>query len=174
MKKILIKIWDHLEEIFLLPSLMFSVGLIFLQVIMRYVVGQSLTWSEELARYLYIWQTWIGVSYAAKNGTHLRITMVKDRLSAKSQQVLELFVTLVWIGFAIFIIVQGMSAVETIARFGQKSSALQIPMQICYVAIPVGMVLMIIRLIERTIKGFLHKDEAGKLDAEVEKGEITS
>lgn len=167
MKPVLIKLWDHLEEIFLIPSLMFSVALIFLQVIMRYVVGSSLTWSEELARYIYIWQTWIGVSYAARNGSHLRITMIRDRLPPKAQQILELFVVLVWIGFAVFVIVQGITAVETITRFGQVSSALQIPMQICYFSIPVGMTLMIARLIERTIKSFIRKDT-------VEEGEIAS
>ncbi len=160
------KIWDNLELYFLLPSLMFSVGLIFLQVVMRRL-GHSLTWSEELARYLYIWQTWIGISYAARNGTHLRITMVKDKLPALGQKILELFVTLVWVGFAVFVIFQGMTAVSTIASFGQRSSALQIPMQFCYMAIPVGMVLMSIRLIEHTIKGFLKKDKE-------EKGEVAS
>jgi TRAP-type C4-dicarboxylate transport system permease small subunit len=160
MKSVLLKVWDHLEEIFLIPSLMFSVGLVFLQVIMRHVFQNSLTWSEELARYLYIWQTWIGISYAARNGSHLRITMVKERLPEKAQQVLEVFVTLVWIAFAIFIIMQGMAAVDTISRFGQRSSALQIPMQVFYYSIPVGMILMIIRLIERTIKRFLHKKSA--------------
>lgn len=150
--KVLLKIWDHLEEIFLIPTLMLSVGLVFLQVIMRYVFQNSLSWSEELARYLYVWQTWIGVSYAARNGSHLRITMIKDRLSAKGQKMLELFVTVVWVGFAIFVIVQGMSAVITITTFGQKSSALMIPMQICYYSIPVGMGLMIIRLLQHAWK----------------------
>lgn len=150
--KILLKIWDHLEEIFLIPTLMFSVGLVFVQVIMRYVFHNSLSWSEELARYLYVWQTWIGVSYAARNGSHLRITMLKDRLPAKGQKVLELFVTVVWIGFAIFVIIQGMSAVNTITSFGQRSSALRIPMQFCYYSIPVGMVLMSIRLLQHAWK----------------------
>jgi TRAP-type C4-dicarboxylate transport system permease small subunit len=155
--RILRKIWDHLEEIFLIPSLMFSTALIFIQVIMRYVFHHSLSWSEELVRYLYVWETWIGVSYAARNGTHLRITMVKDRLPAAGQKVLELFVTAVWIGFAVFVFIQSAAAVKTIMSFGQVSSALKIPMQFCYASIPVGMVLMIIRVIERTVKDLFLK-----------------
>lgn len=155
MKGTLLKIWDHFEEFFLIPSLMFSVALVFIQVIMRYVFKNSLTWSEELARYLYIWQTWIGISYAARNGSHLRITMIRDRLPEKGKQILELIVTLIWIAFGIFVIVMGAQAVSTIASYGQKSAALQIPMQICYIAIPVGMFLMCVRLVERTVKDFL-------------------
>lgn len=157
MKAILLKIWDHLEEFFLIPSLMLSTGVIFLQVIMRYVFRNSLTWSEEVVRYLYVWQTWIGVSYAARNGSHLRITMIKDRLPEKGQKALEAFVAVVWVGFAIFVMLQGLSAVHTIASFGQRSSALRIPMQICYMSIPVGMVLMSVRLIERTVKDVFGK-----------------
>ena len=160
MKQTLYKIWDHLEEYVLVYSLMVSVALVFVQVVMRRVFNNSLSWSEELARYLYVWQTWLGVSYAARNGTHLRITMLKDRLPAKVQQILEIFVVLVWMGFGIFVIYQGMGVVNTIASFGQKSSALKIPMQFCYMSIPVGMFLMCIRIVERTVKDqFLQKKE---------------
>ena len=161
MKQTLYKIWDHLEEYVLVYSLMVSVALVFVQVVMRRVFNNSLSWSEELARYLYVWQTWLGVSYAARNGTHLRITMLKDRLPAKAQQILEILVVLVWMGFGIFVIYQGMGVVNTIASFGQKSSALKIPMQFCYMSIPVGMFLMCIRIVERTVKDqFLQKKEA--------------
>ena len=155
MKGTLLKIWDHFEEFFLIPSLMVSVALVFIQVIMRYVFSNSLTWSEELARYLYVWQTWIGVSYSARNGTHLRITMLRDRLPQKGQQILELFVTIVWVIFGIFMIVMGMRTVATITAYGQTSAALMIPMQFCYVSIPIGMFLMCIRLVERTVKNFM-------------------
>jgi len=163
MKETLLKVWDHLEEFFLIPSLIISTGLIFFQVIMRYIFRNSLSWSEEVVRYLYVWQTWVGVSYAARNGSHLRITMLKDRLPEKAQKVLEVFVVIVWVGFAVFVMIQGLSAVHAIASFGQKSSALRIPMQICYMSIPVGMVLMSVRLIERTIK-YLRKSEGGSAE----------
>jgi len=163
MKQTLLKIWDHFEEYILTYSLMVSVALVFIQVIMRRIFNNSLTWSEELARYLYVWQTWLGVSYAARNGTHLRITMLKDRLPEGAQKVLEVFVTAVWIGFGLFVMYQGMAVVNTITTFGQKSSALRIPMQICYVSIPVGMLLMCVRVVERMVKDtFIQKKEAAE------------
>ena len=163
MKQKLLFVWDHFEEFLLVPSFMFSVALVTLQVIMRYVFSNSLAWSEELTRYLYIWQTWLGVSYAAKKGSHLRITIFSDKLSGKARLCLEIFVTVLWIGFAAFVFYQGMSAIDTIASFGQKSSALRVPMQYCYLAIPVGMALMSIRLVEATVKNILNfvKSEKG-------------
>jgi TRAP-type C4-dicarboxylate transport system permease small subunit len=154
-------IWDHLEEIFLLPSLVFSVALIFVQVVMRYVFGHSLSWSEELARYLFIWQIWIGVSYAAKNKSHLRILMVKQRLGQRAQDALEIAVTIVWIGFALFIAVKGFSLVMKMYQFGQKSAALRIPMIFPHLSVPVGCALMIARLVENTMKDFILKPKTG-------------
>ena len=57
-------------------------------------------------------------------------------------------------------IAQGVQAVQIILSFGQKSSALRVPMQFCYMSIPVGMILMSIRLIEKTIRELLHKDNS--------------
>ncbi|MDR1730549.1 MAG: TRAP transporter small permease [Synergistaceae bacterium] len=151
------KIWDHLEEIFLLPSLVFSVGLIFVQIIMRYVFTSSLSWSEELARYLFIWQIWLGVSYAARNRSHLRILLLTQKLSPKARSGVELVVTAVWMGFALFVAARGFGLAAQVARFGQKSSALQIPMQYVHLAVPVGCTLMALRLAENTLKDFFSK-----------------
>ena len=150
-------IWNHLEEIFLIPTLAFSVALIFMQVIMRYVFGSSLAWSEELGRYLFVWQIWMGASFAARNKTHLRITIVKDKMSSASQKTLELVVTIVWMAFGLFVVYQGIGLVMKMARFNQISPAMQIPMMYVHMAVPLGCGLMVVRLLENTIKDFLCK-----------------
>jgi TRAP-type C4-dicarboxylate transport system permease small subunit len=154
-------VWDHLEEIFLIPSLIFSVALVFVQIIMRYVVGDPLSWSDELARYLFIWQIWIGVSYSARNRTHLRIMMLKQKMGKTAQNILELAVTAVGVGFASFIALQGFYLVMKVGQFGQKSSALQVSMVYPHLAVPVGCTLMAVRLIENTVKDFILKPKAG-------------
>ena len=147
-------VWDHLEEIFLVPSIVFNVVLIFIQVVMRYVFGNSLSWSEELARYLFVWQVWIGASYSARNRSHLRITFIKDRLASAARKKLEILVTVIWIAFAVFIAIRGFSLVARVYGFNQRSSALRMPMAYAHLAVPVGCSLMIIRLIENTVKDF--------------------
>lgn len=148
------KVWNHLEEIFLIPSIIFSVVLILIQVVMRYVFGSSLAWSEELARYLFVWQVWVGASYSAKNKSHLRITFARDRLAPPARRKVELLVTVIWIAFAGFVAVNGFSLVARVNRFNQRSSALRMPMMYAHLAVPVGCSLMVIRLIENTLKDF--------------------
>lgn len=149
------KIWDHLEEFILLPILIFLVGLIFTQVIMRYCFGNSITWSEELARYLFVWLMWLGVSYAARNRTHLRITMIRDKLPPKGAYWMEFAVIIIWLCFGIFVVIKGISIVQSVAGYGQVSAALQLPMQYAYLGVSLGAGLMDIRLIEILVHNYI-------------------
>ena len=160
MKNKLLYVWDHFEEILLVPALAFSTILIFAQVCTR-AFGNSISWSEELVRYLYVWETWLGVSYATKRGSQLRITMIRDKLSPKGQMAIEIFVTIVWLAFAAFVFYMGVRAIGQIAKFGQVSRALRVPLKYCYLSIPVGMAMMSVRLIESSIKRFRPAKEGG-------------
>ncbi|MDR2088710.1 MAG: TRAP transporter small permease [Clostridiales Family XIII bacterium] len=145
------RILDHFEEYILLPSLTFSVGLIFVQVVMRYVFQHSLSWSEELARYIFVWQLWLGVSYAAKNQSHIRITIIENFLNEAQRKILETIVIVIWFGFGCFVIVQGYKIAMQIGAYGQTSSALGLPMVYAYMSVPVGASLMNIRLIQNLV-----------------------
>ena len=142
------KLWDHLEEYILVPMLAVSACIIFLQVIMRYVFQNSLSWSEELVRFMYIWEIWLGVSYATKRQSQLRITLLRDRLPLLGNKLVETIVMIAWFAFGLFLIVVGFSMCSQVAALGQKSTALRIPMQYVYAGIPIGALLMNIRLLE--------------------------
>jgi len=58
---------------------------VFAQVILRYLFNSPLTWSEELARYLFIWCAFLGWIIASRRGSHLAMTFVVERLSPRAQ-----------------------------------------------------------------------------------------
>ena len=61
---------EHLEEFFIIP-LMFAMSIIiFIQVVMRYAFQNSLTWSEELARYLFVWLVYCSKLYSTQRKTY--------------------------------------------------------------------------------------------------------
>lgn len=142
------KVYENLERGFLVVTLAFSCCLVLMQVIMRYLFNNPLIWSEEVARFLFIWQVWIGIAYATRRRSHLRITMVRDRLPGKVKIALELVVVVVWFGFGLFLAFKGFDMCGRVARLGQQSAALRIPMQYVYAGIPVGALLMDIHLVE--------------------------
>ena len=58
---------DEYAEISICVALLSAMTLILaVQVFMRYVMGASLSWSEELARYLFIWLIYLGISFGAR------------------------------------------------------------------------------------------------------------
>lgn len=140
------KIWDHFEEYILVASLFFTVGLVFIQVVMRYVFENSLSWSEELARYVFLWQIWLGASYAVKKKRHLRIEAFKSMLSKNKQMIVELVIYVIWFGFCVFMVYKGAELTGMLLQRGQVSPAMRVPMAYAYASVPVGCVLMAVRL----------------------------
>lgn len=142
-----------MEEYLLVYSLMFSVALIFIQIIMRYVFSNSLGWSEELARYLFLWQIWLGASYAVKERRHLRIEIIQDLMRDKRKKMIfELLPTAIWLLFSIFLTYQGTRLTLILFERGQVSPAMRVPMAYAYASVPVGCALMSIRLICEMVK----------------------
>ena len=80
---------NHTEEIVIVAMFALMVAVIFLQVIMRYVFSNSLSWSEELGKFLFVWITWLGISLGERMGEHIKITMLVDRLPFKVAQVVK-------------------------------------------------------------------------------------
>ena len=71
----------------------------FLQVISRYVLQTSLAWTEELARYLFIWLAGLGAAYAFKMRAHFLLRFVVDRCSAGVQNAIAALVAVLMIAF---------------------------------------------------------------------------
>lgn len=143
------KILQNLDEYFLMMMLSSSTLLIFFQVIMRYVFKNSLYWSEELARYMYVWQTWVAASYAVKKGRHLRISSAVDKINGRKRVLIELLVISLWFAFSIFLCIKGIELCSLIFAQGQRSSAINLPMWLAYMAVPTGAALMAFRLIQQ-------------------------
>ena len=142
------KIWDNLEEFIIVPLIFAMSIIIFIQVIMRYVFQNSLTWSEELARYLFVWLVYFSVSFTARRQKHIRIDAAINLYPKKLRPYVEILSEIIVLAFSIFIAVTGVTVYQKIAWSGQMSPAIGIPMQIVYAAPMVGMALTAIRQVQ--------------------------
>ncbi len=74
------KVVDKFEE-YILVLLLISISIILLlQILARYIFHNSIVWSEESVRYLFIWSTFIGIPYCIKIGNSLKIMQIIDLL----------------------------------------------------------------------------------------------
>jgi hypothetical protein len=79
------KFFDNIEEYFCVWTMAIMTVIVFIQVVMRYVFSNSLSWSEELARFIFLWLSWIGASYAVKERSHFRVEMFANMIKGKSR-----------------------------------------------------------------------------------------
>ncbi|MGJ9383789.1 TRAP transporter small permease [Salipaludibacillus sp. CF4.18] len=143
---------DHFEEYLLIILSATMVFVIALQVFMRFIIGSSLIWSEELARYCFIWLVYIGISYGVKKQRHIKVDIVLLALKDRGKIILGILANIIFFVFAIFIIINGYVLSSELLSWGQTSPALDFPMGVVYLATPVGMSLTAIRIIQQIIK----------------------
>jgi len=74
--------------------------LVLLQVFFRYVLNDPLTWSEELARYLFIWCAFLGWIVASRKRSHLAMTFVVDKMPPRAQAAIGAAIEIATILFA--------------------------------------------------------------------------
>ena len=158
MKKI-INIFDKIEE-WILVVLMAGVSIVvFIQIASR-TAGNSLSWSEELARYLTIWVTFIGASYGFRFGTHIGVDAFKQWLPFRAERVVDLVSNLI---VALLCVLMMKFSIDIIVKvhlkFHQVSPAMRMPIWIAYLALPVGYAFMFIRnvmLSIQAVKDIIH------------------
>lgn len=155
----------RLEEVLLVLFSSIMVSVIFLQVVMR-VSGNSLSWSEELARYSFIWLVYIGISYGVKKQRHIKVDVMLLLLKGKGKLALSIIANLLFLLFSLYVVVKGYGIASQLLSFGQQSPALHLPMGLVYMATPIGFGLTSIRLIQNLTTQF--KMMVGKQPLEVE------
>ena len=141
---------NKLDDYFLNFSVALMGLVLFLQIVMRYIFNSPLIWSEELARYLFIWMAFIGVGYGIKYDLHIKMEAFLAIFPSNVQKVIIILTEVVTIVFMGIVLMPGIQfAIHT----GHvPSSAMGIPMYLVYFAFPVGMILGMIRMVVSVIR----------------------
>ena len=127
---------DHI--LFILMA--FIIVIMFGQVLFRYIFNQSLSWSEELAKFIFVWLTFLGAAICLKERIHIGVEFLTDRLPVKWKRYFELFQTVLITLFNVALSVIGFCWVWEVS--GTLSPALSLPLNIVfYAALPVASVL---------------------------------
>lgn len=116
-----------------------------LQVFFRYILGNSISWSEEFSRYLMIWMGFAGASVALRSGSHVAIDYFSELFGRRAQWWLRVVSRLLIAIFLTFLVKEGWAL--SMFFMGQKSPAMRISMFWAYAATFTGGIFMAIHLI---------------------------
>jgi TRAP-type C4-dicarboxylate transport system permease small subunit len=123
---------------------------VLLAVFFRYVLGDSLPWSEEVGRYLSVWVGFLGASVALSKRIHIGVDYFIDRIPKRERRLLKLISEFTILALLSVISYYGIELI--IFQIPQKSPALLISMFWPYLSVPVGTLLMIIQCITLIIE----------------------
>lgn len=128
---------------FVLVGLMLALCVdIFLGVFSRYVVGRTMPWYDEVARYLFIWMVFVGAAVAVRRRAHFGVNVLVARWSAAGQRAARVLCWGLVMAYAVFITVQGLRIMEGVSV--QTSPALGLTLSWVFLAIPVHGILTLL------------------------------
>lgn len=127
--------------------------IIFAQVVTRYLFNYTPEWSEELARFLFVWVVFLGSALIMGESGHLAVQFLPDKFKGTAfGTVLDVVINVCGYVFIGLLLTQGWK-MTSIMTF-QRAPGLDIPMSWVYVIIPVSCVLMLLYLFRETLRIF--------------------
>ena len=142
------RLYRDLEQYFCAFLMVLMVSCLGAQVFFRFVLNASLTWSEELSRFAFIWLVYMGAVLGAKERIHIRVTAFHRLLPAPIRGWTTPLADVLWVSINLVFAWQGALQVGHLLRFSYISPALQWNMAVIYSVVPIGFALMSFRIIE--------------------------
>lgn len=165
------RIVARIEAFLLAWSIMAIAGLTISNVFCRALLGFSLSFTEELSQFLIIVVTFVGLSYAASKGRHIRMTALYDQFNARWRKVLMIAISALTALLMLVLAWYSFEYIATVRFLDGISPVLRVPLHLVYLVVPLGLLLSAIQYILTVVRNitstdvylsFEHKDEYEK------------
>lgn len=160
---VLVKVLEHILWVLLTVAVI----CVILQVFSRYVLGNSFTWTEQAARYLFIWMVMLGVPVAYHRKIFLNFDMIQNAMPEKARYVLDVVIKVATMIFSCYYFVASLQLV--IQTMGRTTSGFKVPFWALYGAQPIFCILLFIvmgALLCETIEEHKHPTVEAKEEVE--------
>lgn len=137
-------------------------SLVFAQVVCRFVFKNSLTWSEELARFTLIWLIYLASILAYAEKVHISVDALVILLTGKLGKAVQILNRVCVVVFTVAIMLGAIEFIPTTSL--QLTPAAEIPMSYAYAAVPVGMAFICLIAIKQIFQ-VIHDDPSANGEA---------
>jgi TRAP-type C4-dicarboxylate transport system permease small subunit len=139
----------HVDDIIAFVIFWALALVVFLQFFSRYILNDSAAWTEEIARYMLMWVTFIGAAIVMRRGTNIGVEVLMHMLPTGPQRVLRFFIDVVTVGFVGLLCWFSIAITE---RMGiQRMTVIDVSMSVVYGGIALGCFLMFWRAVQAFI-----------------------
>lgn len=139
---------ERLEEGLIALLLALMTIITFVQVVMRYVFNDGLSWALEATMYMFGWLIFIGISYGVRIGSHIGVDALVRLLPPAGQRVAGLVAIALSLLYAGLVLYGGYVYTDTMHTLGVEAEDLPIQRWLLVIIVPIGMALMVFRLLQ--------------------------
>jgi TRAP-type C4-dicarboxylate transport system permease small subunit len=150
--KIIKWIDEYLEEVLMVLLLIGIVVVMGAQVVARYLFNNSLSWSDELTKYMLVWSAFLSVSYCIKKHISIKITQFQDMLPPRAVPWIKMLRHTIVFIFCILMIPYCVTYVQQAISSGATSSAMKLPLYYIQAAPLVGFLLLTVRVAQAWVR----------------------
>ena len=118
-----------------------------LQVLFRYVLEEPLPWSEEVARYLFVWAALLGAAVTVGRNDNFSISILAERLPSRGRWALDVLAAALGVVFVLIMLWKG--TLMSWRMGGALTPVLQISQGLVYAVIPLSALYMLVHLLVR-------------------------
>ena len=147
-----------IEERILVFSVLFMAVILIANVAARNLFYSSINATEEISQFLIVFVTFLGTSYAARKGLHIRMFILNDFLNGKPQKILALIVSISTAVFMAYLAWLSFRYVSRVAVLRRVSPILQIPLYSVWSVVPIGFALTSLQYLLTFFRNLASKD----------------
>ena len=146
------RVLTRIENVLAASTLGAATVIAIVAVLLRYLFGIFLFWSEEAIIYLIIYSTFLGAVITLRHNEHVNVDIFGVFLQARGKRVLAVIaaavtvVYLVCVGFFAWLLLFEPFSTSTI------TPALKLPLWAVELAVPIGLTLMLVRALEILVR----------------------
>lgn len=138
---------EHHPEDWIAFAVFWVLGIVvFAQFFTRYVLNDSLAWTEEIARYLLMWVTFIGAAIVMRRRTNISVEMLEHFLPGLPGRLLRALVDVITVGFMICLAWFAITIAERMHI--QRMTIIEWPMSVVYAGVALGIFLTLFRAVQ--------------------------
>ena len=149
MKKAIHWLDEYLEEFLMVVFLIAMTLIMGIQVFSRYILGVSLSWSEEITRYIFIWEGFLSISYCTKKCISIKVEQFVAMFPKRGKALFKLVNHTIELVFFCYMIPYAFLYLRSAIESGQVSPACGIPMYYIQAAPFVCFILAAFRIVQR-------------------------
>ena len=127
-------------------------------VVSRYVFNSAITFTDELNMIFIVVVTYAGLSYAARNGRHIRMSAIYDAMPPKTRKALMIVMASVTSAFMFFLSFYSYHYIVEVYQSGRILPALGLPVFYIYLWVPVGFFLTGLQYAFTVVKNLTERD----------------